>query len=195
MSQTKHTYKTRLLHSMIAVLITVQLYTIYALDNRFFTKPIRSFLFSVHTYSGIVAFCTLLLFWIVIITRRQGTSFKELFPWVSISALKNLFDDCVYYLKSLCHFKIPEHRTPAPLASAIHGLGIIIMSIMAITGVHRYIVYQFAITKTPLIKAITSLHGVFGDYAWIYLGVHASIALINHIAKKQKLSAMWSFKK
>lgn len=195
MSQIKHTYKTRLLHCVIAVLITVQLYTIYALDNRFFTKPIRSFLFSVHTYSGIVVFCALFLFWIVIMTRQQGTSVKELFPWVSVSALKNVFHDCGYYITSLRHFKIPEHRTPAPLASAIHGIGIIIMSVMAISGVHRYLVYQLSITKTPLIKAITSLHGVFGDYAWIYLSIHASIALLNHIAKKQNLSAMWSFKK
>ena len=195
MLTTKHTYKTRLLHSVMACLIIIQLYSIYAIDNRFFTKPIRGVLFSVHKYGGIAVFCTLFLFWIVILTRRQGTSVKELFPWVSFTALRNLINDILYYLKSASQFKIPEHRNPSPLASAIHGAGIIIMSVMAISGVHRYIVYEFAITKTPLIKAVTSLHGIFADYAWIYLGLHASIAVINHIAKKQRLSQMWSLKK
>ncbi len=191
----KHSYKTRCLHAIIASLIIVQLYSIYAIENRFFTKPIREFLFSVHKYGGITAFIAVLLFWSVIMTRSQGTSVKELFPFLSLTALKNLKNDAIYYFKNIIKFKIPDHHTPSPLASCIHGIGIIIMSVMAITGVHRYIVYEFAITKTPIIKFVTSLHHVFADYAWIYLGLHVSMALINHFAKKQRLSQMWSLKK
>jgi cytochrome b561 len=191
----KHTFKTRLTHLLIAVLIIGQLFSIYAIEEKFFTAPIRTFLWSVHKYGGITVFFVLFSFWIHILKRHQGTSITELFPWVSLTALKNLIKDIIVYFKQMIQFKIPEHTTPSPLASAIHGVGIIIMSIMATTGVHRYIVYEFSITKTPLIKYISSLHHVFADYAWIYLGLHVSVALINHLFNKQKLSAMWCLRK
>jgi cytochrome b561 len=192
---TKHNHKTRLLHAIIAILVIIQLYSIYAVENKFYNDPIRTVLWNFHKYGGLVAFVALFSFWIVILTRSGGTSVTELFPWVSLRALKNLCYDIFHYIKSIMQFKIPEHTNPSPLASAIHGLGIIIMSVMAISGVNRYVVYEFSITKTPLIKYISGLHHTFADYAWIYLGIHVFVALINHIFKKQKLSSMWQFKK
>ena len=192
---TKHNHTTRLLHATIAILVMTQLYSIYAVENKFFNDPIRTVLWNVHKYGGLIAFVALLSFWIVILKRRQGTSMTELFPWVSISALKKLLNDVFYYIKNITQFKIPEHRNPSPLASSIHGMGIIIMSVMAISGVNRYIVYEFSITKTPFIKYISGLHHTFADYAWIYLGLHVLVALINHIFKKQRLYTMWSLKK
>ena len=192
---TKHIYKTRLLHSIFAILIIIQLFSIYAIDNRFFTKPIRTFLFDIHKYGGLVTFAVLFLFWIFAFKRHQGTPVSELFPWLSRKALCDLLSDIIHHMKSILKFEMPVHTNPAPLASAIHGLGVIIMSVMATTGVHRFIVYQFSIEKTPIIKFFSGLHHVFADYAWIYLILHVSVAIINHISKRQALSEMWCLKK
>ncbi|MFT6084697.1 MAG: cytochrome b561 [Dasania sp.] len=190
-----HTLKTRLLHSIIALLIIVQLATIFFIDNQFFSKSISTNLFAIHKYSGITSFVILFLFWVTLFKRHQGTSVQKLFPWFSLSALKNFKDAFTQSLSLAWQRKMPNHAITSPLSSAFHGLGIIIMSIMATTGVFRFIVYEYAITKTPLVEFIRSLHHVFGDYAWIYLGIHAAMALINHITRTQKLSDMWSFKK
>jgi len=197
MAQTtsNHSHITRFIHLCIALLIIGQLFSIYAVENKLFTDAVRTGLWSVHKYGGITVFFALFAFWINSFKRHHGTPISELFPWFSVCSLKTLGADCVVYLKQIISFKIPEHTTPSPLASAIHGLGIIIMSVMATTGVHRYIVYEFAIAKTPVIKYISSLHHTFADYAWIYLGIHVSMALVNHIAKKQSLSAMWCLRK
>jgi cytochrome b561 len=165
----KHSYYTRLTHFLIAILVIGQLFSIYIVENRLLTDPIRTFLWSVHKYGGLVAFAVLLFFIIYAFKRRHGTPVIELFPWVSLNALKNLKDDIIIYIKQIIQLKVPEHHNPSPFASAIHGLGIIIMFMMATTGVFRFVVYQMEIEKTPFVKFVYSLHHLFADYAWIYI--------------------------
>lgn len=188
-----HSFITRLFHLLIAVLVIAQV-TI----SQFMTAPGRNreedLLFEIHEYTGITAFFLIFGFWTYTFIRHQGTRPGLLFPWFSGRALSALTADTKQHLQALLKFRVPEHVRDAPLASAFHGIGILLIVVMASTGVTWYVGMQFGDMAQSFAKAAKEVHEVFSTLVWIYLIGHVSVALINQFAGKQLLSDMWSLR-
>lgn len=190
----KHSRTTRLIHMSIAFLVVMQL-----LSSIFMTKPnngeAENLFFEWHEYSGIATFNLIFLFWIYTLFRRKGTSAGLLFPWFSKSRRKDLKDNTLYYIKAFRNLRVPDHHNNAALPSAIHGLGILLIMAMGITGVSYFAAMSLSITHGFWLSAILALHAFFSKFVWAYLIGHATIAVINHFAKTQSINEMWSLKK
>lgn len=189
-----HAFRTRLLHSFIAVMVISQLAT-----SKFMVTPGKNreedLLFEIHEYTGIVTFVLILGLWAYTFLRERGTRPGLLFPWISGKALSALVTDTRVHLQALKKFRLPDHVQNSPLASAVHGLGILLIVMMTTTGVTWFVGMQFGDMAQSLAKAAKEVHELFSNLVWAYLIGHAGIALINQFAGKQALSDMWSVRK
>ncbi len=186
-----HSMATRAVHAGLALAIATQLVTSLIL------RPDEggdagNFAFQMHEYSGLAAFGFVAAFWIVMTFRRRGTPMAMLFPWFRRDRLGLLWQDVLRHARALTHLRLPPANTHDPLASAVHGLGLALMSIMALSGT----IYYFVNTGDPdaggVVGVTMTLHRTFANIVWVYLIGHAGLAVIQHVANDHPLAAMWS---
>ena len=189
----KHSLFTRIAHMGLALAIIVQLLT-----SLVFVAPdpttAGNFWFEIHEYGGLAAFGFVLLFWLVLTARRVGTSAALLFPWFWGSCLRALWEDTKAHLQSLIRFRLPPYDENGPLAGAVHGLGLLLVTAMAATGT----IYYFTNTGNPdaggLVGIVMFVHKTLANLVWAYLIAHAGLAAIHHFSQNMSLKEMWSLR-
>ncbi|MGB5353644.1 MAG: cytochrome b/b6 domain-containing protein [Woeseia sp.] len=188
-----HSRTTRFFHMSIALLVISQLAT-----SKFMVHPGKDregdLLFEIHEYSGMLALFVICGFWLHILRRGRGTNPALLFPWFSSAGLQAFWIDVKAHLKSVLSFKIPDHVENGPLASGVHGLGILLISLMTATGTTWFISQQIGDSAKWWGGAAKEVHEIFSNLVWVYFIAHAGLAIINQFAGKQPLSDMWSVK-
>lgn len=190
----KHTLATRVVHTGLALAILTQLLT-----SLIFVAPAPdatgNVWFEVHAYGGLTALCFVSLFWLVIVIRRLGTGLGLLFPWFSKSRLTALWTDIRSHLIAIRQHRLPAYETHSPLASAVHGLGLLLVTTMASSGA----LYYFINTGDPdaggTVGITMFVHKNLGGVVWVYLIGHAGLAVIYHFTSSLSLSNMWSWHK
>jgi len=190
----RHTRATRLVHMGLALAIITQLLT-----SLVFVAPAPdatgNFWFEIHEYGGLAAFAFVLMFWLTLTARRTGTAPGLLFPWLNGQRLQAVWGDIKVHVAALVRFRLPPFEEHGPLASAVHGLGLLLMTAMAATGT----VYYFINTGNPdaggLVGVVMFIHKNLANLVWAYLIGHAGLAVIHHFTDNLRLSEMWSLHK
>lgn len=190
----KHTLLTRIAHMGLAIAVVVQLLTSLVLVPLSPTETPNIY-FYIHTYSGLTAFAFVLLFWIVVMWRKTGTSLGLIFPWASINRIKAFWEDLVMHLRMLVKFKLPPANENSPFASAIHGLGLLLILAMATSGTIYYFINAGDPDAGGLVGLVIFVHKTLANLVWVYLIGHASMAVIHHFSQQQSLTEMWSLGK
>ena len=190
-SFSRHNLATRLIHAAFAIAIIVQLFT-----SNFMHRPRNGqpgdWLFVTHEYAGLATMGLALVFWLVLVLRRRGTRLGLLFPWFSDRRLIALWDDIVDHVVALMALSLPEHEGEAPFASAVHGLGLLLMTLLAATGsLYFYGAYE-GLKDVFFFQLMLFTHGAFANVAWFYLIGHAGLGIIHHYATGSGLGEMWS---
>ncbi|MDN5789151.1 MAG: cytochrome b/b6 domain-containing protein [Pseudorhodobacter sp.] len=151
--------------------------------------------FEVHEYAGLAAFGLVAAFWGNTMLRRRGTPLVELLPWLSGTARAALWQDIGRHIAAIKARKLPPHAASAPLASAIHGLGLLLMTAMAASGT----VYYFINTGDPdaggLVGLTMSVHKTLANLVWAYLIGHTGMGVLAHVAGTLPLGHMWSLRR
>ena len=181
-----HSRLTRLLHAATALAIVWQLGLSLIMvppDD----APILGAPMILHEYGGAIALGVLVLFWLNAMTRRTGTSLGALLLWGSTSRLAALWTDVKAHFCAVIHLRAPDHQAETPLASAVHGAGLILMTAMAASGLLWW-QGPASLTETAI-----ELHVLCGNLVWAYLIGHALMGLLNHVRKDTSLGRMWSF--
>ena len=154
-----HSRLTRLLHAATALAVLWQLGLSLIMvppDD----APVLGAPMILHEYGGAIALGVLVLFWLNAMTRRTGTSLGALLPWGSPSRLAALWTDVKAHLGALVHLRAPDHRAETPLASAVHGAGLILVTAMAASGLLWW-QGPASLTETAI-----GLHVLCGNLVW-----------------------------
>jgi len=190
----KHSFLTRLAHAGLALAVIVQLLTSLVL-----TAPAPdakgNWYFEVHEYGGLTAFAFMLLFWVVMLGRKHGTPFGLMFPWVSGARLAALWSDIKLHVQSLLKFKMPPYDDHSPLASAVHGLGLLLVTAMATSGTIYYFINAGNPDAGGLVGVVMFVHQTLANLVWAYLIGHAGLAVIHHFTQNTSLTEMWSLRR
>jgi len=186
-----HAFPTRLLHAGLAGAIVVQL-----ASSQFMTPDgAGNTAFEVHEWAGLGAFGLVFAFWGNTMLRQRGTPFAELLPWFSSTARTALWQDIRHHIAAIKARKLPLHGASAPLASSIHGLGLLLMTAMAASGT----VYYFINTGDPdaggLVGLTMLVHKTLANLVWAYLIGHAGMGVLAHFAGTVPLGRMWSLRR
>lgn len=134
----------------------------------------------------------LVLFWLWILFRRREQSFSDLVPWFSVEKLRTLSEDIGRHVNALIRLRLPLPTEASPLASATHGLGLIIASVMAVTGAIVYFQMGPTGALTDFGRSALGIHRPAANLMWAYLIGHATIALLHQISGHSVLQRMFS---
>jgi hypothetical protein len=186
-----HSIPTRVLHAGLAGVIVVQLASSQFMDP----DGAGNTAFVVHQWSGLVASGLVAAFWANTMLRQRGTPLAQMLPWFSSAARAAVRQDITSHIAALKARKMPAHGNTAPLASAIHGLGLLLMTTMAVSG----FVYYFIKTGDPdaggLVGATMLVHTTFANLVWAYLIGHAGMGVLAHFAGTLPLGNMWPLRR
>ena len=173
---------TRILHTLLALAIVAQL----ALGT-FMQAPSRNRpgdqWFEVHEKLGLVTLAVLASFWLWAMVRTREVGFAMLFPWFSLSRMRDVVADLDAHLRSIRRGKLPLSEAK-PLANAVHGLGIVVATIMAVTGAAGYFL--------PQARALLGIHSAVSTLMWAYLIGHAGVAVIHEFSGDRLLQRMFA---
>lgn len=176
---------TRLLHILLAAAIVTQLGLSLGMEAPSRGRP-GDALFEIHEKSGLAALTILVAFWVCSLIRRNETRFSMLFPWFDRDRRRAFGDDLVAHARALRGGAVPLTEGK-PFASAIHGLGLLIATLMATTGALGYFV--------PQARFLLEVHETAAPLMWAYLIGHAGIAVIHQFKGDALITRMFSLAK
>ena len=187
------TLSTRLIHLALASTIIVQLMT-----SLWMEKPKNgqegNWFFEIHEYSGLLALGFAFTFWLVMILRRKGTPFGLLFPWLVAQRRLALWRDLKTHFHHILKRHLPDYSAESPLASAVHGLGLLLILLMSMTGGLYYLALNLALTKSVWAELVIETHEIFSTFVWVYLIAHSVLGILHHYLHNKSLANMLSIR-
>lgn len=141
--------------------------------------------FELHEKFGLAALAALLIFWVWSLLRNKEVKAVELFPYFSAARMAPVYADFKDVTKHALQLNMPD-KSEQPFANAVHGLGIIIASVMAASGASGYFLK---------IGFMLGVHEVVSKLMWAYLIGHVFAAILHQLRGDAILSRMFFIKK
>lgn len=91
-------------------------------------------IYEVHEWVGLATLTIVVVFWLWTALRRRETRLAALLPWFSTGGWRAVAADARAHRAALRALKLPGTAGDTPLASAVHGLGLLSALAMAATG-------------------------------------------------------------
>jgi cytochrome b561 len=183
---TRHLTSTKLVHGALAILVAVQLVSSLIMQVPQENHPANVF-FELHRASGFAVMGVALIFWGVVLLRSAGTDAGLLMPWFSARRRGDFTQDALRHLRAMRHGHFAQHRDASPFPAAMQGLGLLLISAMAATGL------TFTLAQGDALRGAALLaHGLMANLVWAYLIGHGLMALLHHYAGEQDLADIWS---
>ena len=187
-----HSLLTKLLHGLLAASIIHQL-----IVSQFMTHPRPGrpgdFAFDLHSWVGLASMGILVAFWLWVLLRRREHGVAALVPWFSSTRRRAVFADFGLHFRALKRFTLPPPgEVETPMASAMHGLGLLTATVMAATGTAAYFLSQPDGSLASPGPLALDVHEIFANLIWAYLVAHAGLALLHQILGHRLLQRMFS---
>ena len=191
----KYDLITRWLHAGIALGVMVQLFSSLLMEppapGHPFAEPGYRF-FLVHRWSGISVVTLVILHWIWGLSGNVTGGWGHLFPWFSGPRLRNLISDLKDVPKWL-QGNFPDQREETiALAGAIHGLGLLAVSAMALSGATIFFGMGPHGSMSRLVAVVKEGHMYMGNVLWVYFCGHVGIALLHQWHGDRLISSMFN---
>lgn len=187
----RHSRSTRIAHGGMALAVGVDVVTSLIQEPPGQIYPANVF-FQVHQAAGLAAGAFALALWLIMVFRKVGTPFGLLVPWFSARRLAAVWLDLKAQLGGLRAHHRPPYHEAAPFSSAMQGLGLVLISAMALTGtIYFAALHAGAVNRSSAVLAM-GLHRTLGDLVWAFLLGHGLVSLIHHYGLDKSLAEMWS---
>lgn len=170
---------TKLLHLLLAAAIVHQLVITAFMHRPSHSHPGGNLAYAFHQDVGLASIAILFAFWLWAFIRHREHGIAALVPWFSRSRRKAVFDDLLRHLQHLRYGDLPQPEGDTPLASAVHGLGLLVATAMALSGGAIYVMLGPAGQMTAAAQAVLFIHSSLANLMWAYLIGHASLAVIH----------------
>lgn len=180
-----HSRFTKLLHLLFAAALIHQLFISLIMVVPETNRSGDSY-FELHEWGGVLTLGLLVIFWVWTLVRRGETRFAMLFPWFSGARRSAFWADLKAHLASFARGRVPLNEQSS-LATAVHGLGLLIATAMALTGAVGYFV--------PAASLLLEVHMTIAPIMWAYLIGHVGLALLHQMAGHKILQRMFEFGK
>ena len=176
---------TKLLHFAVAACVVHQLVISQIMQPPTATAA-GDLAWQAHRAVGLASLGLLLAFWVWVLFRRGEASVDRLLPWFSAKLRGALLRDIGDHLRVLRLRRLPPPGD-RPLAAAVHGLGLLTASAMALTGAAALLPGL----PPSLLDADLSMHSAVANLMWAYLVGHATLALLHEAAGHRLLRGMF----
>jgi len=169
---------TRILHTLIAIGILLELLSSLVMrtprPGRVLT-PLQAFGYDAHAWVGMAVSAVLVVHWIVFAAGHAHKGIGHFFPWLSRARLDAVVSEAREFLR----LKVGDPEQNDSLAGAFEGLGLLVASILGVTGVALFFGIAENGAMSPVIRPFRSFHEFWGPIMWTYLCVHAGAAMLH----------------
>jgi len=185
---------TKLLHWGIALSITLQMLNSLVMEE---PEPdevrsaIEAGLFEIHEYTGLIAFTLLFARWLWSVSGHAMGGWRHLFPWYFADSRKELIEDIRREVPGWLKGRIPAPSEGDAIAKTVHGLGLIIASVMAATGIVLFFGMQENGAMNPVVHLFSEIHEEASTLMWIFLGGHFGMAMFHQLRGHDVLGKMF----
>jgi cytochrome b561 len=180
---TARSHTTRAMHGLLLLAVVFQL-----VSSKVISRPLPgdapSTLYSLHEYIGMASLGIVGAFWLWTLVRHGETSFTKLFPWVFPRRIVEIVQDVVDQFKAIRNRDFSLESSGA-LASAVHGLGLLVVTAMATTGTVVFF------SAGSVAHEALDLHRLVANLMWAYLIGHGGIATLHHLLGSDLLRRMF----
>ena len=168
----KRSCLTRIIHFLLLLVVLPQL-----IGSQFIERPFPgdspAWPYVLHEYVGLGGLIVVAAFWLWTLLRRGETQLGKLLPWFSIARITDVIADMTVQARQMMNGKVPD-RSEGALASAVHGLGLLTATAMAMSGAIFFIAEGTQVAHTFL-----ELHKLMANLMWAYLFAHAGTAVLH----------------
>ncbi len=174
---------TRLLHLALLTAVLWQLTASGLVERPRIGRPGNLF-YRIHEVVGLTALGVVLAFWLWSAIRRREPHIAALFPWYSPPRVLAVIADLKAHLAQLREWRLPAAAAEMPLASAVHGLGLLTASAMAASGAWLY-------TENVPGGIVLQIHRALANLMWTYVIAHAGLAVLHQVMGHAVLQRMF----
>ena len=186
---------TRWLHAGIALGVVVQL-----LCSLFMAVPSPGrhlphagyLLFLIHRWSGITVVALVILHWLWNLSGHVAGGWGHLFPWFSGPRMQRLMSDIKDAPKWLKGEFPDQQEETIPLAGAIHGLGLLAVTAVALSGAVIFFGMGPDGAASGFVALVKEGHAFLGNVIWVYFVGHAGIAVLHQVRGERLISRMFN---
>ncbi|MEO5349710.1 MAG: cytochrome b/b6 domain-containing protein [Magnetococcus sp. YQC-3] len=180
---------TRLLHLLMASGIVLELLLSLVMVH---PKPGRAgdTFYALHASWGQVLLGLLVVHWIWCLVRSGSVSVALLFPWFSRDRYRAIYADVQRYMAHAIQFRLPDSGQVSPLASAVQGLGLVIATLLGVSGSILLFGMEADGAMPGWLHALKEGHELLGVLLWGYLLLHAAMAILHQWAGHGSLGVM-----
>lgn len=170
----------RMLHALFALGISAQMLLSLVMRQ---PRPGRvrgvfeTLTFVAHETVGVAVLAILVVHWLLHLFGQPGKGLAHFFPWFSREGRRRVADEA----GELMRLRIDEPEAQDAVAGAIQGLGLVVASILAITGGWIFLGMADDGTMPATVRSIRKVHTTLAPLMWGYLGVHIGAAML-HVA-------------
>lgn len=178
---------TKFLHALMALGISANLIiSLFMVPAEAGVKGDGAYL--VHQWVGLGLFLTLLIYWLWKLAGNLPQGWRYFFPWFAKATYPQL------WLELSMLFRLQFRRLPESgvLSGAVHGLGLLSSSAMAVTGTVQYFLLAHYFTNPDLFDLSKSVHELFATFMWIYLTGHVAMGLLHQALGHKSITKIFS---
>lgn len=173
---------TKLLHVTMLLAVAHQLLLVGLVEGPRLAAAGNAF-FAWHHAVGLITLSVVTAFWLWTLLRRSETASGALFPWLSAGRRQAVWHDLRVHFDALRRFR-REHADESPLASPTHGLGLLAVSAMPVTGAVMALGRISGRVPVGESQALANL-------VWAHVIAHASVALLHQAQRHPVLQRMF----
>ena len=182
--------QTRFLHIGLVLTVTAQLFislVMTAPDHK--GSAFSKLAFEAHEFIGLSALTIVLLHWAWSVYSQADGGLRRLFP-VSAQDRGQLIQE----MNALKAGKLPSVESKGGLIGLVHGLGLLAVTGMAVTGGFLFVLFPEVGEPGAVAEAFAEVHEGIATLVWTYWVGHGGMALIHHAKGQDVLRKMFDFR-
>ncbi|MGA7801942.1 MAG: cytochrome b/b6 domain-containing protein [Gammaproteobacteria bacterium] len=182
---------TRFLHFGLALTVTFQLAISLVMQARAHQGvPPGAFAhgaFEAHRFVGLAAVAIVVLHWLWSLRPHMDGGIGHLFPWAGADRARVMTD-----VRGLLRGRVPDSGPRGGLAGAIHGLGLLAVTAMAVSGTVLFVAFPEAGPVPAAAHNAAEVHSAIANLVWAYWFGHVGMALLHHLTGHDTLRRIFS---
>lgn len=180
---------TRFLHLGLVATVSIQLFVSLIMDEPGEKESLLgTALFEVHEVVGLSALAIVLVHWAWSLFNHADGGLAHLFPWHRAGRQQVMSD-----IRGLMRMEMPASGVRGGLPGLIHGLGLLAVTGIALTGGMLFLLMPEQGDPGQLAEAFEELHEGFAALVWTYWIGHGGIAIMHHLSGHDTVRNMFNF--
>jgi len=192
MNQSTWSYQTRLLHMGMALTVSLQLAVSLIMEapNEENASQLAQTAFEAHELIGMSALVIVIMHWLWSIGSQADGGLGRLFPWFGSD-----FTEIKADISQLIKGQLPEGGSHAALPSLVHGLGLLAVTGMVITGAILFATFPETGEPSDTVEYFAEIHEIIASLVWMYWGAHIALGLMHKMKGHSTVQDMFNFRR